>query len=106
MSAVELYILISNRSQEEWKKVKLCMVKVILRHLKHCPDIPFRARQMYTGGVKLTTEINTLFEDTDAFLAPRGPEMWMKRKKWRFCSWRSRKRHAQIVSLYGSPHIK
>ncbi len=81
MSAVDLYILISNMSQLEWIAVKLCMVKVILRHLEQCPDIPFQARHISARRVKLIAEINTLFEDVEAFLACQEIGMNVKRKK-------------------------
>lgn len=106
MSAVDLYILISNRSQLEWNAIKLCMVKVILRHLEQCPDIPFEARHIFARRVKLIAEINTLFEDVEAFLASQEIDMSVKRQKWRSFRRRSKKRHAQFMSLYGRPHVK
>ena len=105
MSAVDLYILISNRSQLEWNAVKLCMVKVILRHSEQCPDIPFQARHIFAKRVKIA-DINTLFEDVEAFLASQEIGMSVKREKWHSFRRRSKKRHAQFVSLYGRPHIK
>ena len=106
MSAVDLYILISNRSQLEWNAVKLCMVKVILRHSEQCPDIPFQARCIFARRVKLIADINTLFEDAEAFLASQEIGMSVKRVKWRSFRRRSKKRHPQFVSLYGRPRIK
>lgn len=106
MSAIDLYILISNRSQAEWSMVKVRMVKNILRHLKREPGVPLHAREIYAGRVKLIAEINTLFEDVEAFLTSPGPHMCEKRVKWRCFRRCSKKRHAQYVSLYGRPPIK
>ena len=106
MSAINLYVLISNRSQAEWGMIKVRMVKKILEHLKREPGIPVHARQSYAGRVKLIAEINTLFEDVEAFLTSPGPHMSEKRVKWRCFRRRSKKRHAQYVSLYGRPSIK
>lgn len=106
MSAIDLYTLISNRRQVEWNMVKLRMVTVIPKHLKHYPGVPFGARQAFAGQVKLIAKINTLFEDVDAFLNSQGAEMSEKRQRWRSFRRRSKKRHAQFISLYGSPHIK
>lgn len=83
MSAVDLYILISNRSQSEWHAVKVRMVKVILRHLKQCSHIPCQARHMFARQVKLIAEINTLFEDVEAYLTSQGTGLCVKREKWR-----------------------
>lgn len=106
MCAVDLYILISNRSQSEWHRVKQCMMKVILRHLKQCPDIRLQARHTFARRVKLIAEVNTLFEDVESFLTSQGTAMFVKREKWRCFRRCSKKRHAQFVSLYGRPHIK
>lgn len=106
MSAVDLYILISNRNQVEWNSVKHRMVKAILQHLKHFPDIPFQAREVCAGQVKLIAEINTLFDDVHDFLSLQGSGMDSKRKKWRSFCRRSKKRHAQYISLYHNPQIK
>ena len=106
MSAIDLYIFISNRNQAEWSMVKVRMVKVILGHLKHEPDIHVHARQIYAGRVKLIAKINTLFEDVQAFLVTQGPGMCEKRIKWRLFRRRSKKRHVQYISLYGRPQIK
>lgn len=106
MSAIDLYILISNRNQADWSMIKVRMVKKILGHVKHEPDIPVHARQIYGGRVKLIAEINTLFEDVEAFLTSPEPDMCEKRIKWRRFRRRSKKRHAQYVFLYGRPPIK
>ena len=106
MSAIDLYILISNRNQADWNMVKACMVKVILGHLKHEPGMSVHARQIYAARVKLIAEINTLFEDVEAFLTSQGPGMCEKRVKWRLFRRRSKKRHVQYISLYGRPQIK
>ena len=105
MSAVDLYILISNRRQVEWNMVKLCMVTAISKHLKHYPGVPFCARQVFAGQVKLIAKINTLFEDVDIFLRSHRAGMAEKRQRWRSFRRCSKKRHAQFISLYGSPHI-
>ena len=105
-SAVDLYILISNRNQVEWAEVKCHMVKAILRRLRRCPFVPLQARQTFAGHVKLIAEINTLFEDVDTFLVSQGLSLDAKRSKWRCFRRYSKKRHAQFVSLYGNPHVK
>lgn len=106
MSAVDLYIMISNRRRTEWNSVITSMVKVVVQRLKHCPDISYQARQIFAQQVKLIAEVNTLFEDVDVFLTSGGLEMSPKRKKWRSFRRQSKKRHAQFISLYGRPHIK
>ncbi len=106
MSAIDLYILISNRNQAEWSMVKVHMVKVILVHLKHKPIMHVHARQIHAGQAELITEINTLFEDVQAFMFSQGPGICEKRMKWRpFCRF-SKKRHVQYISLYCRPQIK
>ena len=60
MSAIDLYILISSRNKHCGSMVKVRMVKVSLRHLKHEPDIHVHARQIYAGQVKLIAR-STLF---------------------------------------------
>ena len=106
MSAIDFYILISNRNQAEWGMVKVRMVKVILGDLKHKPDIHVHAHQIHAGQVKLIAEINILFEDVQAFLFSQGPGMCEKRMKWRHFRRCSKKRHVQYISLYGRPQIK
>lgn len=91
MSATDLYILISNRNQADWSMIKVRIVKKILGHLKHEPDVPVHARQIYAGRVKLIAEINTLFEDVEAFLTSPGPNICEKRMKWRHFCRRSRR---------------
>ena len=97
MSAIDLYILISNRNQAEWSMVKVRMVKVILGDLKHKPDIHVHAHQIHAGQVKLIAEINTLFEDVPAFLFSQGPGMCEKRMNWRQFRRCSMKRHVQYI---------
>ncbi|KAL3145670.1 hypothetical protein ABBQ32_003205 [Trebouxia sp. C0010 RCD-2024] len=54
--------------------------------------------KIYAGRVKLIAEINTLFEDVEAFLTSPGPDMCGKRMKWRRFRRRSKEKHAQYVS--------
>lgn len=68
--------------------------------------VPFQARHIFARRVKLIAEINTLFEDVEAFLASQETGMSVKREKRRSFRRRSKKRHAQFVSLYGRPHVK
>lgn len=101
MSAVDLYGLISNRSQSEWQRVKLRMVKVILRHLKQCSDISFQARHMFARRVKVIAEVNTLFEDVEAFLSSQGTGMCVKREKWRLLDGRRSGMHSLCLCMAG-----
>lgn len=105
-SAVDLYILISNRKRHDWSEVKSPMVNLIVRHLRPCNVIPYETRAMCAGYVKLIAEVNTLFEDSNAFLSSLECGMYAKRGKWRSFRRQSKKRHAQYVCLYGHPHIK
>ena len=106
MDAFDLYILISNRDQAEWGMVKVRMLKLIVRHLRHCEHVSFEAREVVAERVKLIPETNTLCEDAESFLASKGLELYTKRERWRSFRRQSKKRHAQYVSLYGRPHIK
>ena len=51
MSAIDLYILISNRSQAEWSMIKVRMVKKILRQLKREPGIVNTSLETFMLGL-------------------------------------------------------
>lgn len=103
---VDVYILISNRKQEEWRLVKIGLVKMLMKHVKRCNMVSLEARQIFAERVKLIADINSSFEAVDTYLSNASLALYAKRSRWRAFRRKSKKRHAQFTCLYGCPHIK
>ena len=100
-----IYIAISNRKHQETSAVEANMYRRIARYSIWKPSVSYAERAAFAEGVKQIAAVNSLFEHAHSWLTSMRVPRGEKRKRWRSFRRSSGHRHAQYVSLYGTPNL-